>query len=89
MDKFLSDQRLLAFLGAVLLALGGWGNGFQHWNELFATQAIFGLFGILGALLLANVTHNVWQTPPIMTEVTTPKTTTTVITSTPKEEVKP
>jgi hypothetical protein len=64
MDKFLSDKRLLVFIGTVLAAIGGWGIGFGDWNEMTSPNAIFGLLMILGSMLGANVTSNVLKTPP-------------------------
>jgi hypothetical protein len=89
MEKFLSDKRLLLFLSALLTAIGGWGVGFAQWSEMFKAPAIFGLLIILGSVLGANVTNNVFKTPPVMTETVTPQTTTTVVTSTLKPEGKP
>ena len=87
MDKLLSDQRLLVFLGAVLVAVGGWGAGFQQWSEMFHPQAIFGLFVILGGVLGANAAHNIWVQPPTITETTTPKSSTTTTVTTPAESL--
>jgi len=83
MDKFLSDQRLLVFIGGLCLAVCSWGAGFKTWPELLTTQAIFGLFGIIGGVLIANVGHNVFTTPPTITTTTTPKSTVETITTTP------
>jgi hypothetical protein len=82
MDKLLSDQRLLVFLAAVMAAVGGWGIGFGTWSAMLAPKAIFGLLVILGGLLGANGAHNIWLTPPLITEVTEPKSTVTTITTT-------
>jgi hypothetical protein len=82
MERFLSDKRVLSFLGALLMAVGGWGIGFGTWGEMFTPAAIFGLFGIVGGLLLSNVTSNVWKTPPTITEVTEPRSQVTVTTTT-------
>jgi len=88
MDKFLSDQRKLLFLGAVLLALSGWGSGFALWSDMFTTQAIFGLFGVMAGVLLGNVTGNVLKTPPVITSTTRPEIQTTVTTVTPPNNNK-
>jgi hypothetical protein len=85
MNKFLSDQRLILFIGALLGAIGGWGIGFANWSEMFSPASIFGLMIILGSVLGANATHNVWVTPPTITETTTPASTTTTTVVTPVE----
>jgi hypothetical protein len=82
MDKFLSDQRLLAFLGALLVAICSWGLGFATWPEMFKPNAIFGLLGILGSLLLSNVTSNILKPVPTITETVEPKSQVTVTTTT-------
>lgn len=82
MDKFLSDQRLIVFLGALFIAIGSWGVGFKTWGECVSTQAIFGLFGIMGSVVLANLGSNAFKKPPTITEVTTPSTVVTTTTTT-------
>jgi hypothetical protein len=90
MEKFLSDQRVLAFFGAVFMGIGGWIIGFQHWSEMLTPAAFGGLLGILGGILLANVTSNVLKTPPTITETTVPlsQVTVTTTTTTPPEASK-
>ena len=85
MDKLLSDQRIWVFLGSVLLALAGWGEGFKSWSEMFQIHSVLSLFGVMGGLFAANAAHNVWQTPPTIVETTAPKSTVTTITTTPPE----
>lgn len=82
MEKFLSDQRLLSFFGALLVALCSWGLGFVEWADMCHPNAIFGLLGIIGSLLLSNVTSNVFKTPPTITETTSPTSQTVVTTTT-------
>jgi len=48
---FLENQRILAFVGALLLALAGWGADFKSWGELFQISHVFGLLLILGGLV--------------------------------------
>jgi hypothetical protein len=69
------------------MAIASWGAGFKTWGEMFQTQAIFGLIGILGSNLVANLASNVLKTPPIVTETPVPKITTVVTTTEPKPEV--
>jgi hypothetical protein len=85
MDKLLSDQRLMVFLGSVLLALAGWGGGFKTWPEMFTTQAVFGLMAILGALLSANAAHNIFAAKPTITSTTEPASTVTTTVTTPPQ----
>lgn len=56
MLKFLEEQRTLSFVGAVLLALAGWGQDFATWSDMFNVQHIFGLLMILGGLFAAWAT---------------------------------
>lgn len=88
MDKFLSDQRLIVFLGAMLIAFGSWGAGFKTWSECFTTQGIFGLCGVMGSVLLANIAGNVLKKPPTITVTTEPKSTIETIVTTPVEPKK-
>ncbi len=53
MQKFFEEQRTLAFLGAVLLALAGWGSDFKTWAEMFQVSNVFGLVMVLGGLFMA------------------------------------
>ncbi len=82
MEKFLSDYRKLTFLGAALLALSSWGSGFANWSDMFTTSAIFGLVGIMGSLLLSNVTSNIFKPSPVITVTTEPEKQTVVTTTT-------
>ena len=82
MEKFLSDKRLLSFTGALLVAICSWGLGFATWADMFTPNAVFGLCGIIGSLLLSNVTSNVFKTPPIITVTTEPQMQTVVTTTT-------
>jgi len=86
MNKFLSDQRVTVFVGAVLTAVGGWIITATRWVDLLTPAAIGGLFAILGSVLLSNVTSNVFRKPPLITETTTPSSTTTVTTVTPPQD---
>lgn len=49
---------------------------------MFTPSAVFGLFGIIGSLLLSNVTNNIFQTPPVITVTTEPESQTVVTTTT-------
>lgn len=60
LKRFLNDQKEVAFIGAFLLALAGWGNGFERWSEMLSTQAVFGLLAIIGSLLLSNATKSIF-----------------------------
>jgi hypothetical protein len=54
----------------VLFAIGGWGVGFASWSEMFSPKSFFGLLIILGTMLGANATSNVWKAPPTIVEIT-------------------
>ncbi len=89
MEKFLSDKRKMAFMGAVLGAVYSWGNGFAEWGDTLTPRAIFGLCGILGSLFLSNQTNNVLRTPPLITVTTEPEeqvVVTTTTTTTPSSQ---
>jgi hypothetical protein len=85
MDKFLSDQRKVVFLGAVLMAFGSWGSGFKNWSECFTTAGIFGLCGVMGSLLLSNLAGNVLKKPPTITTTTEPESTVITTITTPPQ----
>ena len=82
MDKFLSDQRKLAFLGAACMALGPWVLGLASWHEAFTPASFGALLGIAGALFLSNAAGNIWKPPPMITVKTEPQAQTTVVTTT-------
>jgi hypothetical protein len=83
MDKFLSDQRKVVFIAALLGAMYSWGSGFDKWADCTTTHAVFGLCGIVASVLVANMGSNVFKKPPTITETTEPKSSTTTTITTP------
>jgi hypothetical protein len=60
MNKWLADQKHIAFLGALLLAVSGWGATLTTWKEALTVEHFFGLLAILGSLLLSNAAKSLF-----------------------------
>ena len=60
MNKLLADQKYVAFIGAFLMALAGWGSAFTSWSDILQVDHLFGLLGIVGALLLSNAAKSLF-----------------------------
>lgn len=47
------QNKWVALIASLLVAVGSWGATFQHWGEAFQVSNFFGLLGILGGITLA------------------------------------
>jgi hypothetical protein len=81
-DKFLSDNRVLLFIGSMLAGIGGWGVTADTWADLGTPKALFGLLIIVGGVFTANITSNVLKKAPTIIETTEPGSSTVVTTTT-------
>ena len=46
-------NKVWTLVASLMLAVGGWGATFQHWNEAWQVSNFFGLLAIIGGIMLA------------------------------------